>query len=1367
MGNKDFYLGLDLGTASVGWAATDTQYNLLRAKGKDLWGVRLFNEASTAAERRQKRVSRRRNEREKARKAILKDIFADAINEVDPAFYLRLKESFLKIEDRSDGNSQKYSLFNDPGFTDKEYHEKYKTIFHLRKDLLHSDKAFDVRLVFLAIYNMFEHRGHFLNSSLDPEKNETHFKEAYMELAEALNDFDIALPSYPDLDRVEKILSDRNKSRSVICKELAEYLNISKDKSDLFSIVKLICGLKVKIRDLGDFDKLSEDDEKRGKGFGFREANYEEESAEIHDIIGDEWFDLIEKIKNVHDTGLLSSIMLGCEYLSDARVKIYEQHGDDLRQLKRVLSQYDKSSYIKIFRKISDASYSAYVGSVNSYGRSIRRKAEIKNRGKAELYKTILKALESVPADDPDRTDIKNKIAAETFLEKQLTNQNGVIPNQVHSRELRKILRNAEKYLPFLSEKDDSGLSNSEKIIALFEFRIPYYVGPLGQSVNEKGGNNCWAVRKESGQVLPWNFKDKIDEAASAELFIKRMLRRCTYLNDEVTLPKNSLLYEKFMVLNEINAISINGKRLESDVKRSLYKDLFMSGKKVSKAKIKEYLVSINKMDPRSEIAGIDVTCNQSLTSVAKFKPVFGESFEEDREMIEDIIFWGTIYSGDKEFIRSKIEDKYPDVLSESQMKRILGYRFSGWGRLSREFLETMGTSKETGEINSIIGFLWDHQVTLMELMSSDFTFKEEIGSRVKNAMKPLNEWSVEDLDELYLSPSVKRMTWQAMKIVEELTRVLGKQPKRIFVEMTRGDGEKKRTTSRKDKLIGLYKNIGKEGDSWRKELEKLPDQTFKKRKLYLYYMQKGKCMYTGETIDLSRLMDDNLYDLDHIYPQHYIKDDSIENNLVLVKKQKNAEKLDMPVTAEIQKKMYSFWLELKTSGFVNDEKFTRLTRNNRVFTIDEKAGFINRQLVETGQASKAITQILKQSMGNSSEVVFSKARLVSDFRDTFDIPKARSLNDLHHAQDAYLNIVVGNCYFVKFTNNPLNFLKNAEKDPEAEDLKYHLGRFFFKDIKNINETAWLSGNSQNPTIDTVMRTVNRLTALVTFKVEEGHGEFFKETVISHDEAKEGSYIGVKTRNSPLRKVTEYGGKTSVSTLGYALVEYKEKNKQIKLLRDLPVLLGDSRSLTDQCVYEYIKNSLIREGKLKEAESLRLCERFIPKQSLVKVNGYHYYLGGRTGDQIYLINAVQLKLQKQWVKYIHKIEKANAKEDYDETDSNRCKLITKEKNLQLYKYLIGKLKKPPYSNRLTPITDTLENGIQAFETISEAQQCKLLEGIILNITKTKKVDLKLIGGSPNSGICHGSVKVSNYSEYKIIYTSGTGLFVYERDLLKL
>lgn len=158
MENKQYYIGLDVGTNSVGWAVTDTSYNLLRAKGKDMWGARLFDEANTAVERRIKRTSRRRSQREKARKAMLKELFAEEINKIDPSFFIRLEESKFFLDDRSENNRQRYTLFNDATFTDKDYYSKYKTIFHLRSAIINSDEPFDVRLVFIAILNLLDRK---------------------------------------------------------------------------------------------------------------------------------------------------------------------------------------------------------------------------------------------------------------------------------------------------------------------------------------------------------------------------------------------------------------------------------------------------------------------------------------------------------------------------------------------------------------------------------------------------------------------------------------------------------------------------------------------------------------------------------------------------------------------------------------------------------------------------------------------------------------------------------------------------------------------------------------------------------------------------------------------------------------------------------------------------------------------------------------------------------------------------------------------------------------------------------------------------------------------------------------------------------
>ena len=149
---NDYYLGFDIGTNSVGWAVTDQQYKLLRFNKKDMWGSRLFEEAKTAKERRVYRNSRRRLDRRKRRLKLLEELFLDEISKVDNTFFRRLEESNLYNEDKS--IKFNYALFNDKDYTDIDFYNEYKTIYHLRKDLIFEDRKFDIRLVFIALHHL-------------------------------------------------------------------------------------------------------------------------------------------------------------------------------------------------------------------------------------------------------------------------------------------------------------------------------------------------------------------------------------------------------------------------------------------------------------------------------------------------------------------------------------------------------------------------------------------------------------------------------------------------------------------------------------------------------------------------------------------------------------------------------------------------------------------------------------------------------------------------------------------------------------------------------------------------------------------------------------------------------------------------------------------------------------------------------------------------------------------------------------------------------------------------------------------------------------------------------------------------------------
>ena len=126
---QDYFLGLDMGTGSLGWAVTDDLYQVLRRHGKSLWGVRLFESANTAEERRLHRTARRNLDRRGWRIQVLQELFAEEISKVDPGFFLRMKESKYYPEDKRDADGKcpelPYALFVDKTYTDKEYHKEF------------------------------------------------------------------------------------------------------------------------------------------------------------------------------------------------------------------------------------------------------------------------------------------------------------------------------------------------------------------------------------------------------------------------------------------------------------------------------------------------------------------------------------------------------------------------------------------------------------------------------------------------------------------------------------------------------------------------------------------------------------------------------------------------------------------------------------------------------------------------------------------------------------------------------------------------------------------------------------------------------------------------------------------------------------------------------------------------------------------------------------------------------------------------------------------------------------------------------------------------------------------------------------------
>lgn len=528
-----YYLGLDIGTGSVGWAVTDKNYNLLKRKGKTLWGFHLFETANTAEERRNFRSARRRLQRKKQRISLLQELFSEEICKVDPGFFLRLKESRYVKEDKRDleGNMPvlPYNLFIDSELNDKEYHKKYPTIYHLRWELMHSREKQDIRLVYLALHHIMKHRGHFLFEGKSIETISA-FAPVFENFIQVLND-ELGMEYQPCeeiLRDVELILTNKD-------------LGISKRKTKLCTLFQaktvqekaiwnLIAGGTVKLADLFADESLNE--QERNK-ISFADHGYDEYASEVEDILLERYF-LVAKAKSIYDWALLQEILQGAECLSEAKVQIYNKHKEDLQLLKRTAKAIGKKVYDNIFGNPGTKmdNYSAYIGMYKVNGR--KKELERKRCNQEDFYKFLKKALQGQSGSDIDK--ILDEIAKGTFLPLQVMKDNGVIPYQIHELELNQILENAKAYYPFLGDKDENGISTIEKIQSIFRFRIPYYVGPLNDAHKDDGF--CWAVRRSSKKIYPWNFTDIIDLEESANMFIRRMTNKCTYLAGEDVLPK-------------------------------------------------------------------------------------------------------------------------------------------------------------------------------------------------------------------------------------------------------------------------------------------------------------------------------------------------------------------------------------------------------------------------------------------------------------------------------------------------------------------------------------------------------------------------------------------------------------------------------------------------------------------------------------------------------------------------------------------------------------------------------------------------------------------------------------------------------------
>lgn len=1390
MESKNYYIGLDIGTDSIGYAAADESYRLLKYKGEPVWGSHIIEEANLKTERRQHRTERRRLDRRQQRVTLIREIFAKEIAKIDPDFYKREEESALLAEDASTSKG----LFTDIGYTDKKYHKSYPTIHHLINELMTDAAPHDVRLVYLACAWLVAHRGHFLSEvSLDNVESVVDFKTVYDNLTDYFA-FEIGCePAWDnaDPDEIEKILVKKIKSTSKI-NELNNLLFGKKkpetEITDAFpfsrpGIIKLLCGKDCSAKDLFGKEEYAEI-----KSLKLDDDELDSNLSELGDDA-----ELVLRLKAVYDCVTLHDVLGENKFISAAKVETYEQHRKDLYGtpdwlgLKKFIKKYAPEKYNEIFRKVdkSTANYSAYSGNIKS---DKNTKADWKKATPENFCTYILKIVNNITPAAEGKAFYDDMIArlpkgVNTFMPKQVNGDNRVIPYQLYYVELKKILENAEKYLPFLSETDEEGYLTKDKILSVFTFRIPYYVGPLNAS-----SPYAW-IKRKAGRITPWNFSEMVDGNESEQGFINKLIGVCSYLPGEKVLPKQSLLYQRFTVLNEINNITINGLRISPEIKQLIYNDVFKKNKKVSVKKIKDSLRQNNhSKDDVETIAGIDISIKSSLSSYISFRRLL-ESGTLNETDVEKIIKVST-YMESRPRFKAWLEGEYPN-LSDNDVKYITSLKFKDFGRLSEKFLcGIIGGCKDTGEACSIIDALWSTDKNLMELLSDDYTYSDAIKRYSDNYYMANGAKSLDErMDDMYLSNAVRRPIYRVLDIVSDIVKAEGKAPDKIFVEMARGpkpDEKGQRKTSRYDTLKDLYKAI--DTDDVRRleqELEKMGDEAnsrLQSEKLFLYFLQLGKCMYSGEKIILSDLMtSDKRYDIDHIYPQSKVKDDSLFNNKVLVKSELNHQKGDRyPVPEGIRENMSGIWKKLLDCKLITEEKYRRLTRKTG-FTDDEAWGFINRQMVETRQSTKAVATLLKEYYPDT-KIVYVKAGLVSEFRHEkklwkailpeeerylddsqiepwkTELWKSRTVNDLHHAKDAYLNIVAGNVYHEKCTK-PW-YLSNKDNYSINLTSLYSLTPYMVGERK-----IWDGVNS----LETVWKTVHKNAVHYTIYPFSRKGGLFKQNPLK----KNADLTPLKNNGKIYLDPEKYGGYNKPTATFFVLVKYYFGKKSDVMLMPVDLAIAEKYKSDSQFRFDYAKSQIQKmlnksnKSKIIEIDRVEfpLGNRIIKINTMLEIDGYRMVVASKYDNSyLYLSPLTSLNVDSKWEFYCKKLENFSERKNSNPNMiySEKFDYINSKDNEMLYDILVSKLSNTVHSNRPLDSKKTvneLEKNKNKFMELNIFDQTDFLLKMFGLFNRKTSVKLAPVASETRTKI---SYYLSNwkksYSDVRIIDTTAAGLF---------
>lgn len=482
------------------------------------------------------------------------------------------------------------------------------------------------------------------------------------------------------------------------------------------------------------------------------------------------------------------------------------------------------------------------------------------------------------------------------------------------------------------------------------------------------------------------------------------------------------------------------------------------------------------------------------------------------------------------------------------------------------------------------------------------------------------------------------------------------------------------------------------------------------------------------------------------------------------------------PLSDDIRHKMGGYWSMLEKKKLIDGAKYQRLI-SSRPLTQEQIDGFCNRQLVNTSQAVKCVGELLLRYFSKfktiNTKIVYSRAEIVSKFRKGFKIYKSRIVNDLHHAHDAYLNIVVGNVWYNIFTKpigaglNENRYSTLMGNDTENDNPKTYDDKKFSSVMRifcRCRAEHWsidYLDKIKSYTVRSSEKYVNKFP--VSIMPHEYVGAFYDQT--THIKSDGG--IQLKEGLDPKK----YGCYRNVHVKYIMVIEYKNvKTNEVSIhFCKVPSIYAELKGKIDNDLW-LKKICDYNELKICNISSIRIIYSKLLINHLLEINHVRFLI--KDGD-LNCISDCQwypseniLEIVKSFENFYSRLLTCNTQKDQVDP-----KNFTEEKSKILFDAIINQLKKNFY--RKYKFCDKLHSNkldLNLFEKLSIVDRCYLINQLLIFINGSyKSVNTILIGGVKEE-TCRWRnpipKKIKDKLSVSLICQSVTGLFEKKFSLIE-